>query len=676
MARTVVLASLLLTSAVGTATLAVAQDPAPTVAASQAGRNRDLPLDVARTINIDTDEGSWLSVDVSPDGRTIVFDLLGDLYTIPIGGGEATQLTSGLQYDAQPRFSPDGKLIVFTSDKDGGDNVWTIDVASKALKQITKGKGNRYRSPEWTPDGNYIVVSKSPSPIGPSKLWMIHKDAGGGTQLIRDPQPMLAGAFPVSTLGAAFGKDDRYIWFAQRGGAWEYQAALPQYQIMTFDRQTGRRETRANLYGSAFRPAVSPDGKYLVYGSRYETQTGLRIRDLETSEERWLAYPVQHDEQESVASLDVLPGYSFTPDGKGLVVSYGGKIWRVPVTCASAQTAGAARDARPDPSCAATNIPFHVRAQIGIGAKLAFNYKVDDGAEFTVRQIRDAVASPDERRLAFVSMDKLYVMDYPSGTPRRIADLAGNDAQPAWSPDGQWIAFVEWSRDGGALYKVATTGTAKPIQLTTGSALYVQPTWSPDGKRIVTLRSPAQTYRESGGFAGATELVWVPAAGGKATFISSALGRSSPHFTTDTSRIFLYSQGEGLVSVRWDGSDPRTHLRVTGARFPEPIPSGPPGAPAAVVKMAPSGDQALAQIANDLYVVPVPFSGDAPSISLADPASAEFPAKRLTDVGAQFPSWSVDSKRVHWSIGNAHFVYDLDRARVYDDSVEIGRAHV
>ncbi len=231
---------------------------------------------------------------------------------------------------------------------------------------------------------------------------------------------------------------------------------------------------------------------------------------------------------------------------------------------------------------------------------------------------------------------------------------------------------MTWTRDGGSLYKVAAAG-GKPVQLTTGNALYVQPTWSPDGKRVVALRSPAQTVRESGGFSGAAELIWVPATGGKATFIASALGRSGPHFTKDTTRIFMYGQGEGLVSIRWDGSDPRTHLRVTGARFPEPAPGGPAGAPAAVVEMAPAGDQALAQISNDLYVVPVPFTGEAPSISLADPTAAEFPARKLTDVGAQFPSWSADGKRVHWSIGNSHFVYDLDRARQFDDSVAAAR---
>ena len=656
-----------------TAGVAPAQNPTPATPVAQTARGRDLPLDPTRTIDIDTDEGSWISLDVSPDGRTIVFDLLGDLYTMPITGGDATALTTGMAYDAQPRFSPDGKLIVFTSDRDGGDNVWTIDVATKQTKLITRGKGNRYRSPEWTPDGNYIVVSRANTPIGVSKLWMIHKDAGGGTQLIRDPQPMLAGNFPLNTLGAAFGKDDRFIWYAQRFGAWEYNAGLPQYQILTFDRQTGRRETRANMYGSAFRPALSPDGKYLVYGSRYETQTGLRIRDLETSEERWLAYPVQRDEQESVASLDVLPGYSFTPDSKAIVVSYGGKIWRVPATCPSAQgTAGAARDARPDPSCAATPIPFRVRTRLGMGPKLAFDYTVSDSTEFTVRQIRDAVPSPDGKRLAFVATDKLYVMDYPGGAPRRLTDLPGNAAQPAWSPDGQWIAFVEWTREGGSLYKVPVAG-GRPVQLTTGNALYLQPAWSSDGRRVVALRSPAQTVRESGGFGGPAELIWVPAAGGRATFIASALGRSGPHFTRDTARIFLYGGGEGLVSIRWDGSDPRTHLRVTGARFPEPAPGGPAGAPAGVVRMSPNGDRALAQVSSDLFVVPVPFTGEAPSISLADPNAAEFPARRLTDVGAQFPSWSADGKRVHWSIGNSHFVYDLDRAQQYDDSVAAAR---
>jgi WD40 repeat protein len=231
----------------GVPAFATAQDStrlARTDTGAARAKKPDLELQPTRSVTLDTDEGTWISLDVSPDGQTIVFDLLGDLYTIPISGGNATALTSGMAYDAQPRFSPDGKSIVFTSDRDGGDNVWTMELSTKRTRVITKGKVTRYRSPEWTPDGNYIVVSRSPTAIGASKLWMYHKDGGGGFALVRDPQP-LNGAIPVTTIGAAFGTDDRYIWFAQRGASWEYNAGLPQYTLMTFDRRTARRETRA-----------------------------------------------------------------------------------------------------------------------------------------------------------------------------------------------------------------------------------------------------------------------------------------------------------------------------------------------------------------------------------------------------------------------------------------------
>jgi imidazolonepropionase-like amidohydrolase/Tol biopolymer transport system component len=612
----------------------------------------DLELVAARSIDLNTNEGTWISLDVSPDGRTIVFDLLGDLYTIPITGGTATAITSGMPYDAQPRFSPDGKSIVFTSDRDGGDNVWTMTLATNATHQVTKGKTTRYRSPAWTPDGQYVVVSRAPAAIGTSKLWMYHKDGGGGIQLIRDPVP-LSRATQVSTLGAAFGKDDRYIWYAQRGGAWEYNAGLPQYQLMTFDRKTGRRESRANNTGSAFRPALSPDGKYLVYGSRYEAQTGLRIRDLTTSEERWLAYPVQRDEQESVAPLDVYPGYSFTPDSRAIVVSYGGKIWRVPVDGSSA-----------------TNIPFQVQTKIDLGPKLAFTYPITDSAEFTAHQIRDAVPSPNEKQLAFVALDRLYIMDYPGGTPRRVSDVEGTEAEPSWSGDGQWLAFVTWTRDGGHLYKVRTTPGARPVQLTAGNAQWSDPAWSPDGNRVVAVRSPAQTARDQAGFIGGAELVWVPAAGGNATLIAPSQGRNNPHFVqSDTGRIYLYSGGEGLVSIRWDGTDSRSHVKVTGFSGAEATQPSVANA----IRMAPVGDRALVQVSNDVYLVIVPQVGDAATINLANPGTASVPARKLSDIGAQFPVWSADAKHIHWSIGHSHFVYTVDSAFATPDTTTTPR---
>lgn len=603
-----------------------------------------LPLEPSRKIGFTATEGSWISLDVSPDGRTIAFDLLGDLYTMPITGGKATPLTRGMGFDAQPRFGPDGKRVVFTSDRDGGENVWVLSLDLKDTIQVTKGKANEYQSPEWTPDGQYIVVTKEAG--SPGKLWLYHVEGGTGTALIKEPQNL-------RTTGAAFGKDGRTIWLAQRTGNWQYNSPLRDYQLAVYDRETGARTTKSFRYGGAFRPTLSPDGQWLVYGTRHIAETALRIRDLETGEERWLAYPVQRDDQESVATRDVYPGMAFTPDSKELVVSYGGKIWRVPVDGGEP-----------------TEIPFQVEIDLDLGAQLDFDYPVPDEPTFTMRQIRDAAPAPDGKRLAFTALDRLYIMDFPGGTPRRLTDARVNEHQPTWSPDGRWVAYATWSfEEGGHLYKVRADGKGKPQRLTAAPGLYQQPAWSPDGRRIAAIRGPAQAFVDAlaqGAPGGATDLVWVPANGGAATSITP-VNFTAPHFTDDPGRIYAFAGSEGLISFRWDGTDRRAHVKVTGATMP----GASTPMQASLILMAPEGDRALAQVVNDLYVVTVPEVGGAtPTISVANPDNAAFPARKLTEIGGQFPAWSADGRKVHWSIGNAHLVYDLDAAKAFDDSVK------
>ncbi len=132
----------------------------------------ELPLQPARWARFTTSEGTWISLDVSPDGQSIVFDMLGDLYTIPIAGGTATRLTDGIAHDMGPRFSPDGREIVFVSDRSGDDNVWLIATDGSDVRPLSKGVGSAYMSPEWTPDGDYIVVSRQAPLQGLEKLWL------------------------------------------------------------------------------------------------------------------------------------------------------------------------------------------------------------------------------------------------------------------------------------------------------------------------------------------------------------------------------------------------------------------------------------------------------------------------------------------------------------------------
>jgi len=612
---------------------------------------KPLPLEESRTFHLETDEGSWVSLDVSPDGEWIVFDLLGDLYLLPFTGGEAQRITSGMAFDSQPRFSPDGRSVLFVSDRQGGENLHVLDLDDQneegeyEISGLTKGKNNSYSSPEWTPDGDYVVATKSFGRRG--KLWMWHVDGGTGIQLIDEPAN-------VKTIGAAFGPDDRYIWFARRTGDWQYNAIFPQYQISYYDRETGEQVTRTSRYGSAVRPTLSPDGKWLAYATRFETETGLRLRDLESGDERWLMYPVQRDDQEAMATRDAFPGMSFTPDSAEIVTTYDGKIWRVPIDGSG-------------PSV----IPFHVDVDVAYGPEVFFEYPVSDDPTFVVTQIRDAVPSPDGTKLAFVGLDHLYIMDWPGGAPRRVTSNSGEviEAQPTWSPDGQSIAFVTWSFDeAGAIYKAAVVG-GDPVKLSTQSGIFQNPVWAPDGDRIVAIRGSAANFEDATGtraFGASVDLVWIPSAGGEWTLIAPTEGRTNPHFTADGERIYLNDGGE-LISIRWDGTDQKSHLTVRGRTAP----GSENAARAGWMQMAPVGAKALAQVGQDLYVVTVPrVGGDTPSVSVANPDDAIVPVRRLTRIGAQFPAWGRDGNAVHWSIGNAHFVYDLVAAREAEAEAE------
>ncbi|HZY77932.1 MAG TPA: amidohydrolase family protein [Cyclobacteriaceae bacterium] len=624
-------------------------------------KKKDLPLKVGRRVPIKTNEGTWMSLDVSPDGKTIAFDFLGDIYTMPITGGKATQFTSGMAFDSHPKFSPDGKRILMISDRSGGENIWWFSLDKTDSVQVSKGNTDHYQSAEWTPDGNFVIGSRG---VRMLKLWMFHKDGGSGAQLISKPDNL-------KTVEPAFGSDSRYIWFSQRTGAWNYNAQLPQYQLAIYDRETGEVERRTDKYGSAFAPTLSPDGKWLVYGSRFNDQTGLVLRDLKNGDERWLAYPVQRDEQESIAPLGVLPAMSFTPDSKDLVASYGGKIYRIPVAGGNA-----------------VNIPFDINTELLLGPQVDFKYPIKDDKNITVTQIRDIAVSPLGNQLAFTALNKLYVMDLPKGTPKRVTTVNHTEAMPAWSPDGSQLAWVTWEgATGGNLYKIdLKVKGSKPRKLTTESYAYTEPVWS-NNKRIVMIRTRGQHFKDQDGpqgFKAENEIVWIGDDGGPVNFIARAAGKSAPHFTENPDRIYLYSDQKGLLSMRWDGTDEKVHLKVTGittygstpdeqfhcmmiesATEPQREPSN-----ADVIRMAPKGDRALAQINNEIYVVTVPMTGgEPPKISVADPEKSSFPAKKLTKLGGEFPAWSANAKYVYFSLGNAFFSYNLDSAKLKDDEI-------
>ena len=449
-----------------------AQEQAPAPPAT----NDTLVLKTEQTIDFTTDEVTWMSTDVSPDGRTLLFDLLGDLYTLPIEGGTATRIVGGMSFESQPTWSPDGRTIAFLSDRTGVENLWVADADGANPRAVSKDRRTDDRpqimvSPAWTPDGQYLVVSKA-RPPDPGTFWlfMYHRDGGNGVRVGAPPPPQPAPDAtgpppppPPNRMGAVVSPDGRFIYYAQRAGGFTYNTRFPLWQIHRHDRDTGDVSQVTNAQGSAMRPVLSPDGKWLVYGTRHKADTGLRIRNLETGAERWLAYPVTRDDQESRASRDTLPRYDFTPDGRSIVVPVAGKLQRIDV--ASGQ---------------ATPIPFTARVQAEVAARAYAPVRIDDGPTVRARLIRWPRVSPDGRRLVFSALNHLYEMELPGGTPRRLTSAEEGEFMPTWAPDGQSIAYVTWTSGGGHIKRVPAGGGAERT-LTAHEGYYLDPVFAPDG---------------------------------------------------------------------------------------------------------------------------------------------------------------------------------------------------
>jgi len=604
-----------------------------------------LPLKVDRKIKIKTDEGTWMSLDISPNGETLVFDLLGDIYTLPIEGGKATRITNGLAFDTHPKFSPDGKELLIVSDRSGGPNAWILNLESLDSTQVTKGNDFLMEDAEWTNDGQYIISTKGGRN---SKLFLNHKSGGKGVELTKEPKSL-----KVSDV--SIGKNDRYIWFSKKTNAWQYNAKFPQISLARYDRDTGKIEDMVSRYGSAFSPTLSSDGKWLVYGSRWNDKTGLVSRNLINGKEKWLAYPIQRDDIESQNTLGTLPVMTFSPDSKFLIASYGGKINKIPIEGGKA-----------------VNIPFIIEEEIELGPQLRFNYPIKDVNKVMSNQIRNPVISPDGSKIAYSSFQKIYIKEFPDGEPKRLSNLNYTENMPTWSPDGNEIVFTTWDEKmGGAIYKASLNGRKKLIKITQDNGVYSYPVWTNDGSKIVFIKSSENEFIEFERNGVDSKIMWISSKGGKNIFIDKTKGRSYPHFVKNSERIHLYGRSSGLSSIRWDGTDEKKILKITGISvYGTPGRKSPPSSASYIIK-SPVEEKALAVINNDVYVVTIPYTGVKDlSINVAKPSSSAFPARKLTKFGGEFASWGAGGDNVYFSLGKSLFNYSISQAKASEERIK------
>ncbi|HYI41389.1 MAG TPA: amidohydrolase family protein [Allosphingosinicella sp.] len=586
-----------------------------------------------RQIPINVDNGTWMNVDVSRDGRTIAFDLLGDIYTMPIAGGTPTRIADGLAFEHQPRFSPDGRRIAFTSDRGGGDNIWIMNVDGSDKRQLTKEDFRLLNQPSWSPDGRFIAAKKhftTGRSLGTGEVWLYHVSGGAGVPLVKKPNDQ-----HQKELGEPiYAPDGKSVYFTKNvtaGPIFQYaqDSNTNLFEIQRYELETGEVTTTVSGAGGSVRAAPSPDGSKIAFVRRERARSKLYVKDLVSGEERKIYDDLDQDVQETWAVTGVYPNMAWTPDSRSVVFWAGGKLRRVE------SNGGGGRE-----------IPFRINdTRVVIDA---VHPQVEVAPDrFQTKMPRWASVSPDGRQVVFETLGKLWIKPAAGGAPRRLVKDADDalEAFPAWSRDGRTIAYVSWTDRGlGRIRTVASAGGAAR-QVTAQPGHYARPTFSPDGKTIVFEKG-------QGGFL--TSARWsenpgvyrVPVGGGAPVRVTS--DGAAPQFGASNDRLFMIASAAGkrqLVST--DLSGQARHVHSTGEMVSD-------------YQVSPDGQYLAFRQNYQAYVMPLmPGTQDV----AADAKGGPLPVTKVSAVGAEFIHWSSGGRRLHWSTGPT--VYTVDTAALF-----------
>lgn len=608
------------------------------------------PPGESASVRIDTRSGTWMTVDVSPDGRQLVFDLLGDLYLLPIEGGQARALTQGMAWDMQARFSPDGRQIAYLSDAGGGDNVWVMDADGRNAREVSRESFRLMNNPVWHPDGQYIAARKhytGTRSAGSGEIWLFHVSGaaeGGGVQMNEKP------GWQKDLGEPAFSPEGRYLYYSQDttpGTTFEYNrdANAQIYQIMRRDLQRGKTEAFVSGPGGAVRPTPSRDGKWLAFVRRVREQSTLFLKNLSTGEERPAWSGLERDMQEAWAMHGVYPAFAWMPGNREIVTWARGKLWRLDL---SGVMAGSAAEAK------AREIPFHVVDTREIRKPVRFSQDLGQDS-FAVQQLRWAQVSPAGDQVVYSALGHLYVKPLavtngsPPGPARRLTRQATHfEYFPRWSRDGRRLVYTTWNDQSLGSVRVLDVRSGEETVVTHEPGKYLQPSFSPDGRRVLFVK-------QRGGFLtspwhGLENGVYLAAADGRGSPKRLTEDGSWPHFGKDDD-VFYVTRSRMTNEVTREASLVR--IRLDLSEEPQVIAKGEFTTDFAV---SPDGNWLAFRERFHTYVQPLPLAGRAVSVS---PKGKALPLKGLDVNAGDWLHWSGDSRSVHFALGDELFTRPL-----------------
>lgn len=622
--------------------------------------NVDEPPGPKRQQPIDVEEGTWISVDVSQDGKTVAFDLLGDLYLMPITGSDKpTKLTSGMAWDMQPRFSPNGKTIAFTSDRTGkaglgGNNLWTIQLDGSGLTQVTDEGTHLLNGPTWSPDGDYLVARKhftSRRSLGSGEMWMYHRtgvggDAAGGVQLTKKPNEQKDVNEP------AFSRDGKYLYYSQDttpGDTFDYDKDSTKqiYVIKRLDLETGETINLITGPGGACRPTPSHDGKQIAFVRRVGAKTGLHVFDIASGAIRLVSDRLERDMQEAWAIHGVYPSFAWVPGDAHIVLWARGKIRKIKVADGTEEV-----------------VPFRIEDEREILEALRTPVKVG-APTFPTRMLRWVRVSPNGQQVVFQALGYLYVRDLPNGTPRRLTTQTDRfEFCPSFSRDGKELVYTTWNDKALGECRILNLATKTSRALTSEPGHYLDPVFSPDGKTIV-FRKAGGGYLRSHLWSQDPGLYRIDRSGGEATRVSKR--GKHPQFAETSDRLFFIVSAPDkeadhvrLISTDLDGHEEQEHYSSKWATD---------------FALSPDGKQIAFIERFNVHLAPFVRAGKAIEVG---PGAKGIPVTKVSEQAGDWIHFAGDSGKLHWALGSQFYSKDLgsleDAATMIDLSWDVPHA--
>jgi imidazolonepropionase-like amidohydrolase/Tol biopolymer transport system component len=421
-----------------------------------------------KTITIRVKEGTTLGFDVSPDGRSIVFDLLGQLWLVPAAGGSARMLTDAVRdvaEDLDPSFSPDGSRVVFRGERNGRTGLWLLSLDSDRLQQLTQlsNPDGFDGHASWSPDGRFIAFARATppdaaNPRGRFAIMSLHVGSGTLRELLITGPP---GRFVSDPVWQPGGKE---IAFVTRRPTGEQGGRI--WMVAASDGQA-RPITDESVH--ALFPTFSIDGRRLAYFAA-DSAGKMQIWVQEIANGKVAAQsPIRVTNHADVTPTRIRWA---APDGNALLYSADGRLWQANVS------GGAPKE-----------IPF--TAQLSIKQrrrKLPQAQLPEPGQQTAARGFTGMALAPDGRSIGMLALGKFWIIPVDGGRPRAVADVPLEASSLAWSPDGNEVAWSAGVAEQEDLFatNVATGATRRVTALAGREG---NPTYSPDGRHLAFVHT-------------------------------------------------------------------------------------------------------------------------------------------------------------------------------------------